>query len=152
MLVSIFFVGIQNFSLKIARIGRIWLNPTRSSRIWLRSCQIWSKSRQIWLDFASLAGFFIQLQSGSSCSGFGEANLPLDSPVSILENINPLPTDWTLGSGQNRVAVGPFGWVVGLRSGLDNPNQFYELYVFQCIQPNNHLFINLMIYFKTVKI
>ena len=61
-----------------------------------------------------LAGFLIQLQSGSGCSGFGEANPPLDPLGSVLEIENPLPIDWTFGSGQNRVTVGRFGRVVGL--------------------------------------
>ena len=46
----------------------------------------------------------------------------LDPPVSVFENGNPPPTDWTFGSGQNRVVVGRFGQVVGLRSGLDSPS------------------------------
>ena len=62
---------------------------------------------RIWSDF------FVA-PVGSGCSGFGDANPSLDPPVSVFENGNPLPTDWTFGSGRNRV--------VGLRSGLDSPN------------------------------
>lgn len=39
-------------SLEIAGIGRIWLNPTRSSRIW-------SRSRRIRLDFAGFGRIFL---------------------------------------------------------------------------------------------
>ena len=59
-------------------------------------------------------------------SGFGDANPPLDPTVSVFENGNPPPTDWTFGSGRNRVVVGRFGRVVGLWSGLDSPTNEYE--------------------------
>ena len=70
---------------------------------------------RIWSDF------FVALV-GSGCSGFGDANPSLDPPVSVFENGNPPPTYWTFGSGRNRVVVGRFGRVVGLRSGLDSPS------------------------------
>ena len=41
--------------------------------------------------------------------------------MSVFENGNPLPTDWTFDSGQNRVGVEWFGRVVRLQSGLDSP-------------------------------
>ena len=47
--------------------------------------------------------------------------------MSVLENGHSLPTDWTFGSGRNRVNVERFGWVVGLRSGLDNPIWGYHV-------------------------
>ena len=74
------------------------------------------------------SGLFLQIWSdffvapvGSGCSGFGAANPSLDPPVSVFENGNPPPTNWTFGLGRNRVVVGRFGRVVGLRSGLDSP-------------------------------
>ena len=69
---------------------------------------------KIWSDF-------LQLQLGSGCSGFGDANPPLDSPASGFEKGNSLPTDWTFGSSRNRVGIGQFGWVVELQLGLDSP-------------------------------
>ena len=59
-------------------------------------------------------------RSGLGGLGFGEGNLPLDPPVSILENRDLPPIDWTFGLSQNWVGIGQFGWVVGLRSGLDS--------------------------------
>nr|POE49926.1 cyclin-dependent protein kinase inhibitor smr13 [Quercus suber] len=57
--------------------------------------------------------FFLALQniplSGLGGLGFGEGNLPLDPPVSILENEDLLPTDWTFGLSHNWVDVGQFG-------------------------------------------
>ena len=110
------------FLLEIVGFGRIQLNPTRYSRIWSRSLQIWSRSRWIWLVFVGFGQIFLQLRSGSGCSGFGDVNLPLDLPVSVYENGNPPQTDQTFGLGRNRVGVGRFGRVVGLRSGLDSPS------------------------------
>ena len=109
------------FPLEIVGFGQIWLNPTRYSQIWLRSLQIWSRSRRIWLVFAGFGRIFLQLQSSSGCSGFEDANLPLDPPISVFENGNPPLTDWTFGSGQNQVVVRQFDRVVGLRSSLDSP-------------------------------
>ena len=40
--------------------------------------------------------------------------------MSIFENRNPPPTNWTFGSGRNQVGVGQFE-VVGLWSSLDSP-------------------------------
>ena len=73
---------------------------------------------RIWSDF------FVA-PVGSGCSGFGAANPSLDPPVSVFENGNPPPTDWTFDSGRNRVVVERFGRVVGLRSGLDSPKTSY---------------------------
>ena len=69
---------------------------------------------QIWLVFARFGWIFLQLQLSSGCSGFGDVNPPLNLPVAVFENENPLPTDWTFGSDQNRVGVQQFGRVVGL--------------------------------------
>ena len=69
---------------------------------------------RIWSDF------FVA-PVGSGYSGFGDVNSSLDPPMSVFENKNPPSTDWTFGSGRNRVVVGRFGRVVGLWSGLDSP-------------------------------
>ena len=119
------------FLLEIVGFGRIWLNPTRYSRIWLRSLQIWSRSRRIWLVFAGFSQIFLQLRLSSGCSGFGDVNSPLDTPVSVFENGKPSPTDWTFGSGRNRVVVEQFGRVV--RLGLDSPNCLVGLFRFSCL-------------------
>ena len=109
------------FSLEIVGFGWIWLNPTRYSRISLDLVEISPDLAcfcRIWPDF------FVA-PVGSGCSGFGDANLPLDPLVSVFENGNPPPTDWTFGLGWNRVVVGRFGRVVGLQSSLDSPNLYY---------------------------
>uniref|UniRef100_A0A7N2MPR3 UDP-glycosyltransferase n=1 Tax=Quercus lobata TaxID=97700 RepID=A0A7N2MPR3_QUELO len=81
-------------------------------------------------DMDTSTGFgriFLQLRSGSDYSGFGDANPPLDPPASVFENGNPLPTNWTFGSGWNRVGVGRFGRVVRLRSGTPIENNLIWL-------------------------
>ena len=47
------------FLLEIVGFGRIWLNPTRYSRIWSRSLLIWLRSRRIWLVFAGFSQIFL---------------------------------------------------------------------------------------------
>ena len=64
---------------------------------------------------------------GFELQGFGEANPPLNLLVSVLENRNPPPTDWTFSLNQNRASVGWFGRVVELRSSLDSLNMIYKL-------------------------
>ena len=62
-----------------------------------------------------------------SGSSFGEGNLPLDPLVPVLENGDPPLTDWSFGSGWNRVDVEWFGRVFGLQSSLDSLNPMLYL-------------------------
>ena len=102
-------------------IAGIWPNLAKSHQILLNLVEILLDLAQIWLVFAGFDRIFLQLRSGSSCSGFGDANPPFDSSVSVFENGNLLPTYWTFGLGQNQVGIRRFSRVFGLQSGLDNP-------------------------------
>ena len=51
--------------------------------------------------------------------------------MSVFENGKPPLTDWTFGSGRNRVVVEQFGRVV--RLGLDSPNCLVGLFRFFCL-------------------
>ena len=126
---------LENFAGNWKILVENWIFSEICIFFFARNCWVWpdlAKSHQIQPDLVeispNLACFcriwsdFFVAPVGSGCSGFGAANPSLDPPVSVFENGNPPPTDWTFGSGRSRVIVGRFGRVVGLRSGLDSPS------------------------------
>ena len=75
---AFFFSGIWKFSLKIAGIGRIWLNPTRSSQIWSRSRQI--SSNLAW--FCRFGRIFYTTPVGFGLLGFWRSK-PTTRPAGV---------------------------------------------------------------------
>ncbi|KAK9996877.1 hypothetical protein SO802_021563 [Lithocarpus litseifolius] len=106
--------------------GRVCFEPNSDStrRHWVKGGGTQNRPPKKLVESVLGEGFgriFLQLYSGSGCSGFGDANPPLDPPASVFENENPPLTDWTFDSSRNRTGTGRFGQVNRLRLGLDSP-------------------------------
>ena len=106
---------------KIAEILWEWPDLAKSHQIWLRTHWISS-------DLSLISDLYITFV-GSSGSGFGEENPPLNLPASGLGRGNPKPTDGSVGSGWTRVEIGRVGQSSGSQLGLDTPSNvcYFEL-------------------------
>ena len=60
---------------------------------------------------------------GSDSSGFGKGNPPSDSPKSIFQGKDPLPTVTGVGSTGFRVGPGGLDGWVGFRFQVDSPSR-----------------------------
>ena len=118
------FTGIYKNSLdlhwKSPKSAWIWPNLAKSYQKWSRSRRIWAWSCRSWPDLYITS-------VGSSGSGFGEENPPLDSPTSSLGYRNLSPTDESVSSDWNWVGIVRIGQSGGSGLGLDTPNYDYFL-------------------------